>query len=102
MVATKDVAQNLTAIQQGADINRRATTETVSLITETAGIAEQAGTAVGAIIGLAARTSQHVRSIAEAATAQTDAGDRVSRAGGDITQAAADTSQAMPRGRYSG
>jgi len=95
MVATKDVAQNLTAIQQGADINRRATTETVSLITETAGIAEQAGTAVGAIIGLAARTSQHVRSIAEAATAQTDAGDRVSRAGGDITQAAADTSQAM-------
>jgi methyl-accepting chemotaxis protein len=95
MVATKDVAKNLTAIQQEADINRKATTETVSLITETAGIAEQAGVAVGTIIALARQTSEHVRSIAEAAAAQTEAGERVGRAGGDITRAAADTSQAM-------
>jgi methyl-accepting chemotaxis protein len=95
MVATKDVAQNLTAIQQSADTNRRATTETVALITETADIAEQAGTAVGAIIELAARTSQHVGSITEAAAAQTAAGEDVGRAGGDITRAAAETSQAM-------
>ncbi len=95
MQATAEVERNVTAIRQSADTNQRATTEAVTLVGETAGIANQAGAALENILSLAAQTETHVRAIAEAAASQTEAGDKASRAGSEIAGATAETTRAM-------
>jgi len=95
MAATAEVERNVTAIRTSADTNQRATTEAVSLVGDTTGVANAAGAALEKILTLANQTSAHVQAIAEAAAGQTEAGEKAGRAGSEIAGAAADTTQAM-------
>jgi len=95
MAATREVERNVTGIRDSAETNRQATSEAVTMVGETSGIAGEAGAAIDAILDLAGQTSTHVRVIAQAASEQTKAGDYAQKAGTEIAGAAADTTRAM-------
>lgn len=95
MDATKNVEDNIRAIQVSAESNVTATKDTVRVVGETVETTKLAGKALTTIVDLSGQTSQNVQSIATAAEEQSAASEEIARSAGDINVAADETSRAM-------
>jgi len=80
MEATRDVGQQVQAIQGGVDRTRSGMTEAASLVEQATGVARRSGEMLAAIVELAGENADQIRSIATAATEQSAASEQVTRA----------------------
>ncbi|MEA4855728.1 cache domain-containing protein [Solidesulfovibrio sp.] len=95
MSATREVDQAIEAVQQGA---RRGNTETIRAADaagRSAALAEKAGAALDAIVGMVEGTADQVRAIATAAEEQSATAVEISRATEEVSQVAKDIGEGM-------
>ncbi|QGY39905.1 PAS domain-containing protein [Pseudodesulfovibrio cashew] len=95
MDATKNVEDNIRAIQLSAEANVASTKDTVGVVATTVETVGKAGQALATIVDLSGQTSDNVRSIAAAAEQQSAASEEISRSTSEINVAADETSRAM-------
>ncbi|MBC16148.1 MAG: chemotaxis protein [Desulfovibrio sp.] len=95
MDATKNVEENISAIQKSAESNLDSTRQTVVVIEETVETTRRAGQALDSIVNLSGQTWENVQSIATAAEEQSAASDEIARSAGEINVVADETSRAM-------
>jgi methyl-accepting chemotaxis protein len=79
MSATKDVASQIGAIQQGVTLTREGMSQTVGLVEKAVGLAQNSGRALTEIVGLASASAEQVQAIAVAADQQSKAGEEINR-----------------------
>ena len=95
MTATKDVAGFITAMQQSARKNIDKTDETTRAIELGTQKANDSGEMLHEIVGIVARTSDQIRSMATAAEEQAATTEQMRRSMEEINRIATDTLQAM-------
>jgi len=95
MLATNEVHQAVTGIQEGARQNVRATEVAVGAVEKSTEMAGRSGEALKTIVVVAESTADRVRSIATAAEQQSAASDEISRATMDVNRICGETDQAM-------
>ncbi len=95
MTATKDVAGFITTMQQSARKNIDKTDETTRAIELGTKKANESGEMLHEIVGIVARTSDQIRSMATAAEQQAATTEQMRRAMEEINRIAMDTLQAM-------
>ncbi len=92
MSATKEVGENINAIQHSTRANINEVSNAVSSITEATGLANSSGQALNEIVNLAAANSSVVASIATAAEEQSATSEEINRAVDEINRIVAETS----------
>ncbi len=95
MAATKEVGEAIDVIQHSTRASVEGVEASVTLIAETAGLAEQSGRALGEIVRLVDAASDQVRSIATASEEQSSASEEISRSIEQVNTIAQETSKAM-------
>ncbi|EHJ46923.1 methyl-accepting chemotaxis sensory transducer with Pas/Pac sensor [Solidesulfovibrio carbinoliphilus subsp. oakridgensis] len=95
MTATKDVAGFITAMQQSARKNIDKTDETTTAIQHGTRKANESGEMLQEIVGIVARTSDQIRSMATAAEEQSATSEEIRRATEEINRIAVETLDAM-------
>jgi len=95
MTATKDVAGFITSMQQSARKNIEKTDETTRAIQEGTKKANDSGEMLQEIVGIVARTSDQIRSMATAAEEQSATSEEIRRATEEINRIAVETLEAM-------
>jgi methyl-accepting chemotaxis protein len=95
MLATNEVHQAVTGIQEGARANVRATEVAVGAVEKSTEMAGRSGEALKSIVVVAESTADRVRSIATAAEQQSAASDEISRATMDVNRICGETDRAM-------
>lgn len=95
MIATKDVEENIGAIQKAAEANVLATKDTARVVVESVETTKQAGEALASIVELSGESSDNIQSIATAAEEQSAASEEIARSASEINIAAEETSRAM-------
>jgi methyl-accepting chemotaxis protein len=95
MLATNEVHQAVTGIQEGARANVRATEVAVGAVEKSTEMAGRSGEALRSIVVVAESTADRVRSIATAAEQQSAASDEISRATMDVNRICGETDLAM-------
>ena len=95
MLATKDVGQAITGIQQGAGDTANRMERAVARVAEATGLAEQSGTALTRIVTLVGAAGDQVRSIAAAAEEQSATTEAINQAVADINGLAAEAAAAL-------
>ena len=92
MSATKEVGENINAIQHSARANISEVANAVASITEATGLANSSGQALNEIVDLAAANSSVVASIATAAEEQSATSEEINLAVDEINRIVAETS----------
>ena len=92
MSATKEVGENINAIQHSARANINEVSNAVASITEATGLANSSGQALNEIVVLASANSSVVASIATAAEEQSATSEEINRAVDEINRIVAETS----------
>ncbi|WP_300157660.1 cache domain-containing protein [Solidesulfovibrio sp.] len=95
MTATREVGQAIENVQEGARRGNRETARAADAAARSAGLAEQAGAALGAIVGMVEGTADQVRAIATAAEEQSATATQINRATEEVRQVAKDIGQGM-------
>ena len=95
MVATKEVGEAVTSIQQGAREVSRGMDDSSGAVDEATGLAERSREALQSILALAEATSDQIRAIATAAEEQSAASEEISRNLEGVNQVATRTSDSM-------
>ena len=95
MTATKEVGEAIGVIQHSTRASVESVDASVKLITETTGMAERSGQALGEIVRLVDAASDQVRSIATASEEQSSASEEISRSIEQVSAIAHETSKAM-------
>jgi methyl-accepting chemotaxis protein len=95
MTATKEVGDNISAIQQSAHTNINEVSQAVKAISEATELANTPGQALAEIVNLAAANSSVVTSIATAAEEESATSEEINHAIEDINRIVAETSEGM-------
>ncbi len=95
MEATRQVDDNIQAIQKSAIANVASSRETADIISQTVETTRTAGQALSRIVNLASTTSNKVHSIATAAEQQSATSEKIARTISEINDTADVTVQAM-------
>ncbi|MDL2315851.1 methyl-accepting chemotaxis protein, partial [Desulfovibrio sp. OttesenSCG-928-A18] len=95
MNATKEVGENILAIQQATQVNIHEVTVAVKNIIEATDLANESGTALQGIVNLASSTSSVVSSIATAAEEQSAASEQITQAVDEINRLVSETTEGM-------
>ncbi len=95
MTATREVGQAIESVQEGARRGNRETARAADAAARSAGLAEQAGAALGAIVGMVEGTADQVRAIATAAEEQSATATQINRATEEVREVAKDIGQGM-------
>ena len=95
MLATKDVGQAITGIQQGAGDTANRMERAVARVAEATGLAERSGTSLTRIVELVGAAGDQVRSIAAAAEEQSATTEAINQAVADINGLAAEAATAL-------
>ncbi|GAB7022189.1 methyl-accepting chemotaxis protein [Salidesulfovibrio brasiliensis] len=95
MQATKEVGDNIGAIQNSARKSITGTEQATQAIDRSTELADQSGAALSEIVTLVENTADQVRNIATAAEEQSSASEEVTRSTEDTSQIATEMAQAM-------
>jgi len=95
MNATKEVTQNVTAIQGSVTANQATTNDVTAIVADTVRIAGQAESSLDAIVALSDETSGNVRAIAESSRSQAGMSEDVGRITREMAEVAEETSKVM-------
>ena len=99
MQATQQVGNAITSIQRGTDESLRAMQTSSSIVSHSAELAGQAGTALDRIEGMVDKTADQVRTIAAATEEQSATAEEVNNSTGAVSHAADSVSSAALRSR---
>ena len=97
MQATQQVGSAITSIQRGTDESLRAMQTSSSIVSHSAELAGQAGTALDRIEGMVDKTADQVRTIAAATEEQSATAEEVNNSTGAVSHAADSVSSAALR-----
>jgi PAS domain S-box-containing protein len=95
MLATKEVGDAITTIQDGAAFNVSQVDKTTQIVAQAAQLGEQSGQALRQIVDLIERTSSEVQSIATAAEEQSAASEEINQSIADVNSIAEQTTQSI-------
>jgi methyl-accepting chemotaxis protein len=95
MNATREVGDNIEAIQAAAKLNIQEVSVAVSEVSNATGLANESGTALHDILALATSTSTVVSSIATAAEEQSAASEEITAAVDEINRLVGETTEGM-------
>ncbi|BBD08608.1 methyl-accepting chemotaxis protein [Desulfovibrio ferrophilus] len=95
MEATRDVGQQVEAIQGGVDRTRTGMTAAAAIVEQATEVARRSGTMLTTIVELAAENADQIRSIATAATQQSAASEQVTRAVAQVDNISQQTNEGM-------
>jgi methyl-accepting chemotaxis protein len=95
MTATREVGQSIEALQQGARRGNQETIRAAEAITRSTELAEKAGVAIDAIVGVVEGTADQVRAIATAAEQQSATATQISRATDEVSRIALEIRKGM-------
>ncbi len=95
MTATKEVGENISAIQHSAQTNIQEVAEAGKSVTEATALANESGGALQDIVKLASATSSVVTSIATAAEEQSAASEEITQAVEEINRLVSETTEGM-------
>jgi methyl-accepting chemotaxis protein len=95
MSATKEVGNNITAIQQSAHVNIKEVGEAARAVADATELANTSGKALAEIVDLASSNSAVVSSIATAAEEQSATSEEISRSIADINRIVGETADGM-------
>ncbi|EFL52801.1 methyl-accepting chemotaxis sensory transducer with Cache sensor [Solidesulfovibrio fructosivorans JJ]] len=95
MAATREVGQAIDAVQQGARRGNEETIKAAEAVARSTRIAEKAGTALDAIVGMVESTADQIRTIATAAEQQSATAHQISRATEEVSRVALDIREGM-------
>ncbi len=95
MVATKEVAQSVAAIQDGANLAISDMDEANNLIGQSNDFAKQAGGALQSIVDIVESTADQVRAIATASEEQSAASEQINRSADEVNRIATETAESM-------
>ena len=95
MVATKEVGDAITGIQQGTQQSIGSVEQAVRRIDDATGLAGQSGQALDTIVALVDQTTDQVRSIATASEQQSATTEEINRSVTDISRISAETASAL-------
>jgi methyl-accepting chemotaxis protein len=95
MVATKEVGEAISAIQQGVQGNVALVDKSSQAVTEATELAGASATSLGEIMELVQETTSQVQSIATAAEEQSAASEQINRAEKEVSRISADIAQGM-------
>lgn len=95
MVATKEVADAVTGIQESSKLNIRAMDETSGAIEKSTELASQAGEILNEISSVVHETSDQIRSIATAAEEQSAASEQITAATDEVNRITMETAEGV-------
>ncbi|SMP38655.1 Methyl-accepting chemotaxis protein [Desulfonatronum zhilinae] len=95
MVATKEVEQAIHGIQSVTQVNAQSVDQSVTIIQDATGLANDSGKTLERIVELVADTSDQVSSIAAASEEQSAASEEINRAISEVNQVADETAAGM-------
>jgi methyl-accepting chemotaxis protein len=95
MAATREVGQTIEAVQQGARRGNAETIRAAEAVARSTGLAEEAGTALDAIVGMVEGTADQIRAIATAAEEQSATANEINRATEEVSRVAEEIREGM-------
>jgi len=95
MTATKEVAQSVSAIQNGAQKNIDNMGQTANEVSKSTGLAKEAGEALEKIVTIVDSTADQVMAIATASEEQSAASEQINKSTEEVNLIAGDNAQAM-------
>ncbi|WP_462327760.1 methyl-accepting chemotaxis protein, partial [Desulfobaculum sp.] len=95
MAATKEVGASVRAIQTGTNQNIQSMSVATEEVGKSTELAQQAGSALGTIVGIVESTADQVRNIATASEQQSSASEQINRSTEEVNEIASVNAQAM-------